>query len=90
MNDLDFSFITPWAQHKHMKLHTHARPYKCTFCVRAFADRSNLNKHKKAHARQGQIHSDGAGVTEQVDENTTANVSEVIEISEPNANGKIK
>ncbi|XP_052758670.1 zinc finger protein 835-like isoform X2 [Galleria mellonella] len=46
------SFGERWALVKHARRHTGERPFRCPHCPRAFADCSNLNKHKKQVHKQ--------------------------------------
>jgi len=34
---------------RHIRIHTHEKPYKCTQCFRAFAVKSTLTAHIKTH-----------------------------------------
>ena len=34
---------------RHMRIHSHEKPYKCTQCFRAFAVKSTLTAHLKTH-----------------------------------------
>lgn len=49
MSTENFSFVTAEKQRRHMRTHTGEKPYKCTYCDRAFAQSNDCNKHLKQH-----------------------------------------
>jgi len=35
---------------RHVRIHTHEKPYKCLYCYRSFAVKSSLSAHTKTHS----------------------------------------
>ncbi|RWS26822.1 zinc finger protein 236-like protein [Leptotrombidium deliense] len=48
---------------RHIRIHTHERPFKCNQCYRSFTVKSTLNVHVRSHTKLNEIRCDVCGAT---------------------------
>lgn len=47
---------------RHVRTHTHERPYECPRCNKGFSRQDNLVQHLRTHGKTGELATNGSGV----------------------------